>query len=294
MRTGIKRIEQTLRYLDNSTKPVGAKVLRSHEASVPTASLDRASHIAVEQSSLSFNIYPVADRAPKSPAPSPTDAALADAALTEAVLTEPTPTKVSAIGSVEAPAHRSPKLALKDIHLPKPKSVALTPHRNAPNPALAASLLQDMLAIVTNWQQELTTIVHTIQALYLEGPVLDAWLESLAVPSSAETIAFRHADIDQLLGFVEKLQVGKIQPDDLNALEDYCTAQKNATYRLCGLNPDGKLWTYPCPAEQIPTISMAIARHHQLRQLRIRQADLETRLSHFSEDLVRLHSQLKD
>lgn len=272
MRTGIKRIEQTLRYLENPTKPVGIKTLRSHEEeSVASAVFDRPAKVAIETSALSFNIHPTPDRASTAPNTRPAES-----------------------DKPPAPVARSPKLALKDIHLPKPKSVALSPHRNAPNPALAASLLQDMLAIVTNWQQELATIVHTIQALYLEGPVLDAWLESLAVPSSAETIAFRHADIDQLLGFVEKLQVGKIQPDDLNTLEDYCMAQKNATYRLCGLNPDGKLWTYPCPAEQIPILSMAIARHHQLRQLRIRQADLETRLSHFSEDLVRLHSQLKD
>lgn len=271
MKTGIKRIEQTLRHLEQpKLEPPTAtsNAVTPGSVATSTVSIDRSA--TLQTPSLSFNIYP----APASTIKSETSQPIADPPTT--------------------PTHQIPKLALQDIHLPKPKSVTVTHHRNAPNPALAASLLQDMLAIVTTWQRELTTIIQTIQNIYTEGPVLDAWLESLAVPSPSETIAFRHADINQLLSFVEKLQAGKIQPDDLNSIEDYCTAQKNATYRLCGINPDGKVWTYPCPADQIPTISMAIARHHQLRQLRIRQADLETRLGHFSEDLVRLHSQLKD
>ncbi len=285
MKTGIKRIEQTLRHLEQPKSAAASNPVASSSAT-QTASVDRSapSKIFSETPSLSFNIYPVADRKrperPTNDRPTVTQEA------------NPEPNAGSGEGSNAGP--QPPKLALQDLHLPKPKSVTVNHHRNAPNPALAASLLQDMLAIVTTWQRELTTIVQTIQTIYTEGPVLDAWLESLASPSQAETMAFRHADISQLLSFVEKLQAGKIQPDDLNSIEDYCTAQKNATYRLCGINPDGKVWTYPCPAEQIPTISMAIARHHQLRQLRIRQADLETRLAHFSEDLVRLHSQLKD
>ncbi len=273
MKTGIKRIEQTLRHLENPTKGVDSKV----PAAAKNASVDRPP--SFEPPSLSFNIYPTSDRNRSDD-------------LKHSI--EDLPSISNSSNSASNRGLSQPKLALQDLHLPKPKSFNLTHHRNAPNPALAASLLQDMLAIVTTWQRELTTIVQTIQNIYTEGPVLDAWLESLAAPSQAETIAFRHADINQLLSFVEKLQAGKIQPDDLNSIEDYCTAQKNATYRLCGINPDGKVWTYPCPAEQIPTISMAIARHHQLRQLRIRQADLENRLGHFSEDLVRLHSQLKD
>ncbi len=267
MKTGIKRIEQTLRHLEQPKLAAPSPVAPSSTAQSTIA--DRSA--TFETSSLSFNIYSATDR--KS----------ADRLVDE----------LPTIESLN-PSPQQPKLALQDLHLPKPKSVTLTPHRNAPNPALAASLLQDMLTIVTTWQRELSTIIQTIQTLYTEGPILDAWLESLASPSQAETLAFRHADISQLLSFVEKLQAGKIQPDDLNAIKDYCTAQKNATYRLCGINPDGKVWNYPCPAEQIPTISMAIARHHQLRQLRTRQVDLETRLAHFSENLVRLHSQLKD
>jgi hypothetical protein len=270
MKTGIKRIEQTLRHLE---QPLHTGM---SGAVLPEQNASRSDRFATHHPPISFNISPTqSDKAAK---------------------TEPIaqPNPEFAIESGISSSSQLPKLALQDIHLPKPKTVALTPHRNAPNPALASSLLKDMLSIVTQWQEELSTIVQTIQNIYLEGPVLDAWLESLATPTQAETIAFRHADISQLLEFVEKLQAGKIQPDDLNSIEDYCTAQKSATYRLCGINPDGKLWHYPCPADQIPTISMAIARHHQLRQLRIRQVDLSNRLSHFSEDLVRLHSQLKD
>ena len=269
MKTGIKRIEQTLRTLE---QPVSDNGLISNrlDPTISPSSTDLPSRSSKANlspdyrttPSLSFDI--LSAKAPHSP-------------LDQKANFENRDDRVQ----------KFPKLELQDIHLPKPKSVTLTPHRNAPNPALAASLLQDMLAIVTSWQQELATIVQTIQNIYLEGAILDGWLESLGTESQPdETQAFRHADISQLMSFVEKLQTGKIQPQAIHAAP--------SNYRLCGINPDGQLWSYPCPSDQVPAVSMAIARHHKLRQLRIRQADLETRLTRFSEDLVRLHSQLKD
>jgi len=269
MKTGIKRIEQTLRTLE---QPVSDNESISHRLDQPidpsspgSSSRSSKSNISPDSRttpSLSFDIL-----SPKAPNPH----------LDQKVDLEDSDDRVP----------KFPKLELQDIHLPKPKSVTLSPHRNAPNPALAASLLQDMLTIVTTWQQELAAIVQTIQNIYAQGAILDGWLESLGTPSQQdETQAFRHADISQLVSFVEKLQTGKIQPEDIHAVP--------SNYRLCGINPDGQLWSYPCPPDQLPAVSMAIARHHKLRQLRIRQSDLETRLTHFSEDLVRLHSQLKD
>lgn len=272
MKTGIKRIEQTLKTLEY---PVSDTKLTS----------DRLDSIAVpalpSSSSLLSKSVVAADSRTAPP-------------LSFDILS---PTKApdlffEKIGLVPKESgdriQQFPKLKLQDIHLPKPKSVTFSPHRNAPNPALAASLLQDMLTIVTTWQQELAAIIQTIQTIYLEGTILDGWLESLGAPSQQDdkTQAFRHADISELVSFVEKLQTGKIQPQDIHAVP--------SNYRLCGINPDGQLWSYPCPPDQVPAVSMAIARHHRLRQLRIRQAELETRLTRFSEDLVRLHSQLKD
>ncbi len=264
MRTGIKRIEQTLKTLEQS---VSDDESMANQLDLTTSPLPRSfkSNVAPDYRtapSLSFDILSA-----KTPNPQ-------------------TDQNVDPEDSSDR-GQKFPKLELQDIHLPKPKSITLTPHRNAPNPALAASLLQDMLTIVTTWQQELTAIGETIQTIYTQGAILDGWLESLGTPSQQdETQAFRHADISQLVSFVEKLQTGKIQPEDIHAAP--------STYRLCGINPDGQLWSYPCPPDQLPAVSMAIARHHKLRQLRVRQSDLETRLAHFSEDLVKLHSQLKD
>ena len=272
MKTGIKRIEQTLRTLEHPVSDTKSTSNRLDSTAVPSlpgsSSLLSKSLVAADYRtapSLSFNILS-STKAPDS--------------FVEKIDLAPEES--------DDRIQQFPKLELQDIHLPKPKSVTLSPHRNAPNPALAASLLQDMLTIATTWQQELATIVQTIQTTYLEGAILDGWLESLGTPSQQDdkTQAFRHADISQLVSFVEKLQTGKIQPQDIHAVP--------SNYRLCGINPDGQLWSYPCPPDQVPAVSMAIARHHKLRQLRIRQADLETRLTHFSEDLVRLHSQLKD
>ena len=264
MKTGIKRIEQTLRTLEHPVSDSGLTSNKLNSNTLPPVK----SSVTVDYRpapALSFDILS-SNKAPNSFGPK------------EDLAPEETDDRVP----------QFPKLELQDIHLPKPKSVTLTPHRNAPNPALAASLLQDMLTIVTTWQKELATIGQTIQNIYLEGPILDGWLESLGTVSQQDekTQAFRHADISQLVSFVEKLQVGKIQPEDIHTVP--------SNYRLCGINPDGQLWSYPCPPDQVPAVSMAIARHHKLRQLRIRQSDLETRLTHFSEDLVRLHSQLKD
>jgi len=272
MKTGIKRIEQTLRTLENPvldnrliSDPLDPIIAPSSPDSSSRSSKSNVAAGYRTAPSLSFDIL-APSKAPDS--------------FTEKIDFVPE----ESLDRVQ----QFPKLELQDIHLPKPKSIPLSPHRNAPNPALAASLLQDMLTIATTWQQELATIVQTIQTTYLEGAILDGWLESLGTPSQQDekTKAFRHADISQLLSFVEKLQTGKIQPQDIHVVP--------SNYRLCGINPDGQLWSYPCPPDQVPAVSMAIARHHKLRQLRIRQADLETRLTRFSEDLVRLHSQLKD
>lgn len=273
MKTGIKRIEQTLRTLEH---PVSDNGLISDQLDPTIAPSSPGSSSRSSKSNLSAGYRT---------APSPSFDILS------AKAPHPHLDQIDQKVDLEDSADRVqkfPKLELQDIHLPKPKSVTLTPHRNAPNPALAASLLQDMLTIVTTWQQELTTIGRTIQNIYLEGAILDGWLESLGTPSQQDekTQVFRHADISQLVSFVEKLQTGKIQPEDTHPVP--------SNYRLCGINSDGQLWSYPCPSNQVPDVSMAIARHHKLRQLRIRQSDLETRLTHLSEDLVRLHSQLKD
>jgi hypothetical protein len=146
-------------------------------------------------------------------------------------------------------------------------------------------LLKEMEAIVGGWQTELQQILMDIQELYLEGPIVDGWLESetgdLRSPAAA---TLRHADADRLMNFVQDIgsHAALTAPHD----------SPRKGYRLCGLDADGQLWSRPCPPDQLPHVSLAIARYQKLRQLLARKQDLEARLSHFAQDLIELHSKL--
>lgn len=154
--------------------------------------------------------------------------------------------------------------------LPKLKTPSFSSHQNAANPALAVSLLQEIQAIATGWQTQLQDIVRQIQDLYLEGPIVDGWLESNAQQTP------------------EKLPTPERQaeakPGDRLPLPGY---------RLCGLEENGKMWSRPCPPDQVASVSVAIARYQKLRQLLNRKQDLETRLVRLAETLVILHGHLR-
>jgi hypothetical protein len=185
--------------------------------------------------------------------------------------------------------------AIKPPTLPKPKSFSLTSHRNAANPALAISLLKDLETIVSGWQQELQQVLKQIQDLYLEGPIVDGWLESYTCQEGAAP-AFRHAEVDCLMNYVEKLSGASEQPVQIDSSSAYGTTRlqqdaANSGYRLCGLNEDGQLWFRHCPPEQLPAISLAIARYQRLRELLTRKQELEVCLAQLTETLVMMHSQ---
>jgi hypothetical protein len=186
--------------------------------------------------------------------------------------------------------------------LPRVKSANFTTHRNAANPALATNLLKELQSIVLNWQQDLQQVLRQIQDLYLEGPIVDGWLESYTC-QDGEAPEFRHAEVDCLMNYVEKLSTNS-EPSETDTTPAYGTQQQSeairasaqanptgAGYRLCGLNEDGQLWFRHCPAEQVPAVSLAIVRYQRLRTLLSRKQDLENRLCHLSETLVMVHSQ---
>lgn len=179
--------------------------------------------------------------------------------------------------------------------LPRLKTPSFSSHRNAANPTLAMGLLKEMETTVVSWQEELQQVLRQIQDLYIEGPIVDGWLESYA-QQDGEAPQFRHADVDCLMNYVEKMKASSQQdsppvpslseaaklPQDVNA----------AGYRLCGLNEDGQLWFRHCPAEQVPAVGMAIARYQRLRLLLSRKQYLETRLGQLAETLVMVHGRL--
>ncbi len=116
--------------------------------------------------------------------------------------------------------------------LPKFKSLSFSSGLNSPNSGLEMNPVKEIQTDVASCEAELQQIVRQIQDLYLEGPIVDGWLESH--PSEG--------------------------------------------YRLCGLDPAGNMWFRPCPQEQLPSVSIAIARYQKLLQLLERKHYIENRL----------------
>ncbi len=171
-------------------------------------------------------------------------------------------------------------------HLPKFKTPSFSNHRHAANPALAMNLLTDIQADVAKWQKELKIIVRQIQDIHLEGPIVNGWLESHQKhPETRGTATLRHAEVDSLMDYVE---------DICAANEGKSDRLSRAGYRLCALDSAGKVWSRPCPAEQVPSVSMAIARYQKLRQILGRKQYLETRLNQLAETLVALYGHLQE
>lgn len=168
--------------------------------------------------------------------------------------------------------------------LPRLKSSSISEHRHGANPALALNLLQEIEGIVAGWQQELQTLVRQIQDIYIEGPIVDGWLESHAREAEDAEVTVRHAEVDRLMDYVEEALT---QPDAKVTYQSPRTG-----YRLCGLGAAGQLWSRPCPPEQIPSVSLAIARHQKLRQLLNRKQELEVRLGQLAKTLVVMHAHL--
>ncbi|MBW4563390.1 MAG: hypothetical protein KME32_20045 [Mojavia pulchra JT2-VF2] len=173
----------------------------------------------------------------------------------------------------------------KTPSLPKFKTPSFSSHRHAANPGLAINLLQEIQETVAGWQNELQKILQQIQDIYLEGPIVNGWLESNSQDTEqAGTATLRHAEVDRLMDYVEEICAagGKVSYQF-----------PRSGYRLCGVDASGKVWSRPCPPEQVPAVSMAIARYQKLRQLLGRKQHLETRLSQLAETLVILHSHIQ-
>lgn len=167
--------------------------------------------------------------------------------------------------------------------LPKLKPLNISEHRHAANPALAMNLLQEIEEIVARWQTELQTIVRQIQDIYIEGPIVDGWLESHARDAQEAQGTVRPTTVDRLMDYVA---------EEWQAEGDVTLESPRTGYRLCGLDASGQFWARPCPSDQVVSISLAIARHQKLRQLLTRKQELETRLSQLAETLIVMHSHL--
>jgi hypothetical protein len=182
------------------------------------------------------------------------------------------------------------------LSLPKSKAVSVSSHRHAVNPNLAMSLLKDIETTIVDWQLQLEQTILQIQAVYADGPIVEGWLESQANetrPSSPAGVAtLRHGEVDRLMDYVEAIcNPQQVQTPPPIAPESEETARTD--YRLCGLDADGQLWCRPCPTQQVPYVSLAIARYQKLRILLSQKQTLENRLNQLIQSLTVLSGQIQ-
>ncbi len=199
------------------------------------------------------------------------------------------------------PTGTSPKVAPFPINqqasqlpmLPRRKRPNFSSHRHDANPALALKVLQDIQVAVDSWHRELKQTIQHIQELYMEGPIVDGWLEVVEDPTgpshNLSAAMLRHADPQELSGYVDHLyeSLGGQQQDPSPD-----QSESNPNYRLCSLDSDGRLNSIPCPPEQLSTISLAIARHQRLRQFLDQKQYLEARLKRTVEVLTQSRNAL--
>ena len=163
--------------------------------------------------------------------------------------------------------------------LPKPKRPVFSRHRHDANPALALKVLEDIQVAIAAWHGELWQTLEQIQALYLEGPIVDGWLETMAIPPNLSGDAaslLRHGDPEAISDYVDRLSQGSEMPPP---------HPTPSAYQLCSLDADGQVQCLPCPTEQLSTLSQAISRHQRLRQLLDQKHYLEAKLQRSVEVL---------
>ena len=187
--------------------------------------------------------------------------------------------------------------------LPKLKRLSLSSHRHQANPALAMNLLQDIQQMVEQWQAELRQILLAIQALYMEGPLVDGWLESHVpgepqIDSSEASVAtdtgvLRYGDPEQLMSYVKDICEAQPTPPLFSHGGQGAAKTTDAHYRFCSLDKEGKLQCQPCPPDQLVILSMAIARYQKLRQFLNQKQYLEARLKHAVDTLTTARNDLR-
>ena len=176
--------------------------------------------------------------------------------------------KLSNIGLQTLSAKQS---SSKAPTLPKLKSPGFISHRQVTKPALTMNPLPNIQTEVAACNAELQKILQQIQDIYSEGPIVDGWLESHPRTPEQGLATPNPGKVARPIDYVEEVysfEQGKVT----------CESPR-AGYRLCGRDAAGQMWSMPCPLEQLPSVSIAIARYHKLRQLLDRKQYLKARLS---------------
>jgi len=152
---------------------------------------------------------------------------------------------------------------------PQRKPLRFSRHHHSINPALVTSLLAELQTTTQRWQEELKQVLQDIQNVYLEGPIVEGWLESHPQSTDPQLVASIAQQYDSEFA-------------------------SRAGYRLCGFDEDGRVWSKYCPPDQVPGVSMAIARYQKLRQRLERKQAIEQRLHDLAETLIQTRSRFND
>ncbi|WP_448572833.1 hypothetical protein [Trichothermofontia sp.] len=286
----LKRITAALEQSESQKHKRAAIVLPSPVTVAPSLPpepiLPNMSPPSVPSKPCSFEIQaePPAETAPSGGSTPRIASSHAPAPLVESAPEPPSSmalTKPAAVPAFPVARPDSPKVPT----LPKVATPEISRYLPGVDPDLVLNVLKEIQATMLQWRIELEQIMLNIQALYEEGPIIDGWLESLP-PHASEPVSLRHAEISDLIDYVEATT-------NPQRAATYNHPSSRVAYRVCGLDENGKLWERPCPPEQVPTVSLAIARYQKLRQLLNRKHLLEDRLNQFASTLVVVHSQIK-
>ncbi len=228
MKSDLKRIEATLQHLEIST------------ASYSKPAAKRKPYAPPRKRSYSFEICSATQHLSNSPEQTPSEVTL-----------------ISATSNLQPdPAQQS---AYTEPILPKFNS-STSPADSSPN-STAEMLLPDYTDIAA-CKAELQQIVRQIKDLYMEGPIVDGWLESYQCTPAP--------------GNVDKAVEQRIDYVTYSFEQGISCESPHAAYRLCGFDAVGQKWFRPCPLEQLPSVSIAIARYQYLQQLLKRKHYFET------------------
>lgn len=161
-----------------------------------------------------------------------------------------------------------------DLHLPKSDSFTQTranpspelPYLNAatkiPTEETSLDSLPEDIVEDTNDNAKLDLIVRQIQDLYHSGPIVDGTLEYYPpLPETSDEI--REVCFERVI----EVEVSNLTSQEIGI--------PGASYRLSGVDASGKQWSYPCPLDQLLSVSVAIARYQKLQQLLQQKYELE-------------------
>ncbi len=123
-------------------------------------------------------------------------------------------------------------------------------------------------SLTSSPQKAIEQVVHQIQDLYHQGPIVDGYLEYYPpAPEQSDSTLLREVCFERVIDNLEEVN-SLTSGQEISELP-------GASYRLCGVDASGQHWSYPCPLDQLTSVSMAIARYQKLQQLLQQKYELE-------------------